>query len=139
MLILLFLVWYSDHKLVGESIEVLFGSKNRSYQYREDSFNFMGIILPFVFVFFGSILFQYGFLKMSEFLLARNIPRSKIRSAALGLVEIQGEVISEQVLTTPYSKLPCVYYSCELQEYRKKYSFGFRDRISMGDNFDRNA
>ena len=124
MLILLFFVWYSDHKFVGESIEVLFGNKNRPYQYREDSFNFMGIILPFVSVFFGSILFQYGFLRMSEFLLARNIPRSKIRSAALGLVEIQGEVISEQVLTTPYSKSPCVYYSCELQEYRRNYSSG---------------
>jgi hypothetical protein len=61
---------------------------------------------------------------MQEYLLARNVPRSKIRSAALGLVEIQGEVISEQVLTTPYSKLPCVYYSCELQEYRQHYSSG---------------
>jgi uncharacterized protein YggT (Ycf19 family) len=52
MLILLFLVWYSNHKVVGELIEALFSKKSRPYQYREDSFNFMGIILPFVSVFF---------------------------------------------------------------------------------------
>jgi hypothetical protein len=33
-------------------------------------------------------------------------------------------VISEQVLTTPYSKSECVYYRSELQEYRMHYSSG---------------
>jgi hypothetical protein len=61
---------------------------------------------------------------MPEYMMVRNVPRSKIRSAALGLVEIEGKVASEKVLTTPYSKLPCVYYHCELQEYRQHYSSG---------------
>src|SRR5208283_503235 len=62
---------------------------------------FVGVVFPFISVFLGSIIFQYGFLRMSEYQLARNVPRSKIRSASIGLVEIQGKVISEQMLTTP--------------------------------------
>ena len=124
MLIIFFLVLYSNHKMVGMMIDGLLSGKHRSSHYRADSFNFAGIIVPFLSVYVGSLLFQYGFFRMPEYMMARNVPRSKIRSAALGLVEIQGEVISEQVLTTPYSKSPCVYYRSELQEYRQHYSSG---------------
>lgn len=67
---------------------------------------------------------------MSEFLLARNVPHSKIRSAAIGLVEIQGKVLPEHVLTTPYSKSECVYYRSELEEYR------VRSRLSSDPEYE---
>ncbi|MGD0591553.1 MAG: GIDE domain-containing protein [Bacteroidota bacterium] len=124
ILIILFIVLYSNNESMGIVINVLLSGRHRSNNFRVDSFNMWGIFLPFVSVFFGSLLFQYGFLRMPEYLLARNVPRSKIRSAAIGLVEIQGKVISEQVLTTPYSKSQCVYYRSELQEYRQHSTSG---------------
>lgn len=124
ILLIFFIVLHSNGKLIGVLIDGLFRSRHRSNNFRGDSFSVGSIFVPFTSVFFGSLLFQYGLLRMPEYMLARNIPRSKIRSAALGLVEIEGKVVSEKVLTTPYSKLPCVYYRCELQEYRQHYSSG---------------
>ena len=124
ILIILFMVIYSDNSSVSNIIDSVLSSRHRSIYYRSNSIEVSRIILPFISVFLGSLLFQYGFLRMPEYMLARNVPRSKIRSAALGLVEIQGKIISEKVLTTPYSKSPCVYYRSELQEYRRNYSSG---------------
>lgn len=74
-------------------------------------------IFPFVLVVLGSILFQTGFARMYEIQLLRNIPRSKIRSVAMGAVEISGSIVSKNLLTTPYSKSPCVYFRSELEIY----------------------
>ena len=78
----------------------------------------LSVIEPSVLIIVGSVLFQFGFTKMSELQLIRNTPRSKIRSVAMGIVEISGRIASEHVLTSPYSKSPCVYYRSELQIYR---------------------
>ena len=78
----------------------------------------ISVIEPCVLLVIGSVLFQFGFAKMSELQIIRNTPRSKIRSAAMGIVEISGRIVSEQVLTAPYSKSPCVYYRSEMQIYR---------------------
>jgi hypothetical protein len=80
--------------------------------------SFLSAIEPSALILVGSILFQFGFTKMSELQVIRNTPRSKIRSVAMGIVEISGRIVSEHVLTTPYSKSPCVYYRSELQIYR---------------------
>ena len=74
-------------------------------------------IEPFPLVIIGSMLLQSGFAKMHEFQLMRNIPRSKIRSVAAGAVEISGTIVPKNVLTTPYSKSPCVYCLSELETY----------------------
>ncbi|HEY9166601.1 MAG TPA: GIDE domain-containing protein [Candidatus Kryptonia bacterium] len=74
-------------------------------------------IAPYFLVVIGSILFQFGFAKMNELEFMRNIPRSKIRSVAIGPVEISGTILSQNVLTTPYSKSPCVYCRSELEIY----------------------
>jgi hypothetical protein len=49
--------------------------------------------------------------------LIESIPTSTIRSLALGLVEISGRVQpEEQVLSTPFSGLPCVFYTYAVEE-----------------------
>ncbi len=75
------------------------------------------IVGSYSFVIIGSILFRFGFAKMNERQLMRNIPRSKIRSVAVGAVEISGSIVSKDVVTTLYSKSPCVYYRSELEIY----------------------
>ena len=84
----------------------------------------ISVIEPFILIVIGSVLFQFGFAKLSELQVIRNTPRSKIRSVAMGAVEISGRIVSEQVLTAPHSKSPCVYYRSEMQIYR---SYGSSD------------
>ena len=121
LLIILVGVLNSSDNFLGTLIGLLVSGRHRS-SYLGDHQNIELAFFSFAFVFAGAILFQYGFLRMSEYLLARNVPRSKIRSAAIGLVEIQGTVVPGQVLTTPYSKSECVYYRSVLQEYRMHYT-----------------
>ncbi|HUI30069.1 MAG TPA: GIDE domain-containing protein [Candidatus Acidoferrales bacterium] len=73
------------------------------------------IMVSFFLAIIGSILFQSGFGKMHELQVMQNIPRSKIRSVAIGPVEISGTIVSRNVLTTPYSKSPCVYCTSSLE------------------------
>ena len=65
--------------------------------------------------FFGFKLFQFE--KGRTF---QNIPTSKMRSVAMGLSEVKGEVASINDLTDPIFNKPCVYYNIEIKEYRKR-------------------
>lgn len=75
------------------------------------------VIEAYPLVIVGSVLFQFGFAKMHALQLLRNIPRSKIRSVAVGAVEISGTIVSKNVLTTPFSKSPCVLCLSQLEIY----------------------
>ncbi len=67
----------------------------------------------------GIILFVHG---LSAFRLKRlieNTPTSKVRSAAVGLVEVFGVAVPcEGKLSSPFSKKDCVYYKYSIEEYR---------------------
>jgi len=65
----------------------------------------------------GIVLFIYAFKKMRESLLIADTPTSKIRSVALGLVAINGSVVAEKVIKTPFSRIECVFYKYEIQEF----------------------
>ncbi|MCM8829401.1 MAG: hypothetical protein NC824_00140 [Candidatus Omnitrophica bacterium] len=61
--------------------------------------------------FFAGIYFFFtGFRKLWTKRLIQNIPTSKIRSIAMGLVEINGIAIPDVLLTGPYTKASCVFY-----------------------------
>jgi Zn-finger nucleic acid-binding protein len=65
----------------------------------------------------GFWLFADGWLLRQRKRLIESIPTSTIRSLALGLVEISGRVQpEEQVLSTPFSGLPCVFYTYAVEE-----------------------
>jgi len=71
-------------------------------------------------VFFGISLFAKGLLWLKQKRLIENIPTSKVRSLAMGLVEIFGEVVPMQriVLKSPLSNNDCVYYKYAIEEHR---------------------
>lgn len=71
-------------------------------------------------IIFGVVSFVYGFKAMYRFRMISDIPKSKIRSIALGLVEIHGMVAEDKLMKTPISKTDCVYYKLEVKEYKKK-------------------
>ena len=68
------------------------------------------LIYSIVGIIAGVYLFYKGFRNLWEKRLIENIPTSKVRSIAMGLVELQGTAIPELLLTGPYTKTPCVFY-----------------------------
>jgi len=68
----------------------------------------------------GVFLFWEGIKLSKQKRLIENIPTSKIRSLAMGLVEIYGEVVLayKEILKSPFSNKDCVYYSYTIEEYR---------------------
>lgn len=76
---------------------------------------------PFLYLVAGTIggfwLFADGWWARQRKRLIESIPTSTIRSLALGLVEISGRVQPEdQVLSSPFSGFPCVFYTYVVEE-----------------------
>ncbi|MBS3097168.1 hypothetical protein J4209_00065 [Candidatus Woesearchaeota archaeon] len=69
---------------------------------------------------FGIYLFVSGFRWFREKRLIENMPTSKIRSIAMGMVEIFGEAFPQKgkALKSPFSNNDCVYYRYTIEEYR---------------------
>ena len=77
------------------------------------------VILTFGFGIFALIV---GFKAMHKHSLISDIPRSKIRSIAMGIVEIYATIAKNKFIQTPLSKSKCVYYRLEVKEYRQHSS-----------------
>jgi hypothetical protein len=80
------------------------------------------LIFPFILLFIGGIiLLIWGLLSFKMKRLIENTPTSKIRSIAMGLVEIYGEVkpLKDNILKSPFSNNDCVYYKYNVKELRQ--------------------
>ncbi len=68
----------------------------------------------------GPCVFGYGFKLRKRYRLIENIPTSKTRSVAMGLVEVCGTAESADgaYLTSPFACAPCVYYQYKIEEER---------------------
>ena len=77
------------------------------------------IIISVLFIVVGLGIFLYGFNRMHKYRLIQDTPTSKIRSMAMGLVELHGSVFADKHITSPFSRTECVYYSYTIKEYRK--------------------
>ncbi|MBU1976075.1 MAG: E3 ubiquitin ligase family protein [Nanoarchaeota archaeon] len=84
----------------------------------------------------GAGLFAYGFNRMSRYRLIADTPTSKIRSMAMGLVEIHGNVKATETIKTPFSQSACVYYKYEIKEYRKHTSTDSKGRSRTTYSWD---
>lgn len=83
----------------------------------EDAFDTWAIIL-IAFV-GGVVLFVYGFREYRRRSLVANTPTSKVRSLAVGVVEVEGDAKAvEEALKAPLSGNDCVLYEYEIEEYR---------------------
>jgi hypothetical protein len=81
--------------------------------------NGLGFATSLFFILLGSVGFYYGFNRMQKYLLIRDIPRSKINSIAMGLVELHGNVNADKCIKTPFSQKDCIYYHYEIEEFGK--------------------
>ena len=93
------------------------------------------LLWSFVGLGFGIYLFFKGFGWFWEKRLIENTPTSKIRSIAMGLVEILGEVVlaEKQILKSPLSNKDCVYYRFKIEEYRSSGDSIIWVTIKKGD------
>jgi len=58
----------------------------------------------------GCYLFVHGFALLQRKRLILNTPRSTVRGAAIGLVEVSGQAAAPYTLISPLSQADCVYY-----------------------------
>ena len=70
----------------------------------------------------GVVTFFYGFRRMHRYRMIQDTPTSKVRSIAMGLVEICGRAVARELLTARYSGTRCVYYRFVVKEYRRHRS-----------------
>jgi len=67
---------------------------------------------------FGLYIFYLGFRALNVKRIIENTPTSKIRSVAMGPVEIFGKAVPKKTLLSPILQKPCVYYNTIIRERR---------------------
>ena len=78
------------------------------------------IVLALLGIIGGIVMFVFGFKQRKRYKIIEATPTSKVRSLAVGLVELQGQAeIEAAAMKSPFSQCDCVYYSY-LIEQRKK-------------------
>ena len=86
--------------------------------------------IPF---FIAMLMFWYAFYFLRIKRQMENTPTSKVRSVAMGMVEVKGQAIRKFALVSPMSHTPCVFY--RLTKYRRDKNNQWRvSRISSSDN-----
>ena len=78
----------------------------------------------------GPVLFHRGFRDLRVRRLIQNTPTAKIRSMAMGLVEICGQVVARSTQTAPFSARPCAYWELDIATLtgRRGWSIVHRNR-----------
>jgi hypothetical protein len=77
------------------------------------------LIVVLILIIIGVVLLGFGFRKLKNFQLISDTPRSKIRSMAMGLVELFGTITGSEFIKTPFSKIDCVFYEYRIEEYTR--------------------
>ncbi|MCK5825932.1 MAG: hypothetical protein KAG93_02760 [Desulfuromusa sp.] len=79
------------------------------------------------------LLFWYAFYFLRMKRQIENTPTSKVRSVAMGMVEIKGQAIRKFALISPMSNVPCVFY--RLTKYRRNMKNQWQvSSVSSSDN-----
>ena len=77
-------------------------------------------ITPLLGACIGVYLFYHGFQLLQRKQLIMDTPSSKIRSAAMGLVEVSGLASGPYTLTAPITGVPCYYYRTMVWEWKQQ-------------------
>lgn len=83
----------------------------------------------------GPILFARGFRNLRKHQLITHTPTAKIRSMAMGLVELNGTVEPRSLVTAPFSGRTCVFWQVEVAVKGKYNSWHRVHQASSGQPF----
>jgi hypothetical protein len=78
-----------------------------------------GLILYF-FYGGGAQVYLYGFSAYRQFRQLENLPRTTIRSAPMGLVDIEGKAADDAMVAAPLTYLPCCGYRIKVEGYEER-------------------
>jgi hypothetical protein len=84
----------------------------------------------------GIVVLIFAFRRFHKYQLISDTPTSKIRSMAMGLVEIQGNISGTEFIKSPFSKTDCVYYRYRIEEYRRHVSTDSKGRKTVSHSWD---
>ena len=85
-------------------------------------------------LFSGIGFFAHGLAVIGRYRRIENIPTAKIRSVAMGLVEVSGEARQKYLLKTPYSLLDCVFYRYKVVEQVPTHRGKEKRILASGDS-----
>ena len=77
----------------------------------------------------GPYLFYRGFRLFQRKRLILDIPRSSIRAAAIGAVEVSGKAVGPYTLVSPLSSKDCLYYRVVIRVFRHRRSSPIVDEV----------
>ena len=84
----------------------------------------------------GPWLFWRGFRQLRTLRLIENTPTARIRSMAMGLVEVRGRVSSRSTLTAPFSGQNCAYWQVDISiRGRNRGTWNVIHRSASGSPF----
>jgi len=83
----------------------------------------------------GPLLFARGFRDLNVRRLIQNTPTARIRSLAMGLVEINGKVIARSQHDAPFSGRPCAYWEVDIAVRSRKNAWTIVHRSRSGSPF----
>jgi len=93
-----------------------------------------GLIFPVVFLFAGVTFYFMGFKDFRRKRLIENIPTSKIRSMAMGLVELKGWAVIWHPLKGPFTLDECAYYKWQVEQYHQRGKDSTWEVVLKGDS-----
>jgi hypothetical protein len=79
-----------------------------------------GVAIAVIGAFAGVYLFYRGFGLLQRKRLILNTPASKVRSAAMGLVEINGLAVGPYTITAPITAMPCFYFHTTAWQWQQQ-------------------
>lgn len=92
---------------------------------------FPGILIPLG---LGAFTFVFGWREFRKLQLARNTPKSKVRSLAIGAAEIEGQARPvDEPLTSPLTGTGAVLYELEIEK-KSRNSQGSSSKLSFRDH-----
>ncbi len=79
-----------------------------------------GIIIAVIGAFAGVYVFYRGFRLLQRKRLILNTPASKIRSASMGLVEVNGLAVGPYTMLAPITGVPCFYFHSTAWQWQQR-------------------
>ena len=100
-----------------------------------------GRLLLYAVLGFGGGIYTFfkGFRQYREYRIVADTPATRIRGISMGLVQVRGQAVGEQILTSPVTRTPCYLYRVVIEEWRsgsendgewKHYATEYRARRS---------
>ncbi|HZU44132.1 MAG TPA: hypothetical protein VE994_15760 [Terriglobales bacterium] len=88
--------------------------------------------------FFGLITFFKGFRAYRRYRLICDVPQIPIRSVPMGLVKVRGKARGAQVISSPVSRTPCLFYKVDIERWKSDQHGGSWSHYATdadGENF----